>query len=42
MIDKFLLGKNDVKTGNFHTEAAKPPNPKDHYDWEVPELSGEL
>jgi hypothetical protein len=42
MIDKFLLGKASVETGTFHTEASKPPNPKDHYDWNAPKLSGEL
>jgi hypothetical protein len=42
MIDKFLLGKEATTTGNFHTEATKPPSPKDHYDWAVPQLSGEL
>jgi hypothetical protein len=42
MIDKFLLGNDTAKTGTFHTEASSPPNPKDHYDWTVPMLSGEL
>ena len=42
MIDRFLLGNESAKTGTFHTEAASPPNPKNHYDWTVPELSGEL
>jgi hypothetical protein len=42
MIDKFLIGKESATTGIFHTEATKPPNPKDHYDWAVPQLSGEL
>lgn len=42
MIDKFLFGNESAETGNFHTEARNPPNPEDHYDWEVPELDGEL
>lgn len=42
MIDKFLLGNEAAKTGTFHTEARTTPNPKDHYDWTVPQLSGSL
>ena len=42
VINKFLLGNAATKTGTFHTEATSPPNPKDHYDWSVPMLSGEL
>jgi hypothetical protein len=42
MIDKFLLGKESASTGKFHTEATKPPNPQNHYDWDVPKLAGEL
>lgn len=42
MIDKFLFGKEATETGTFHTEARNPPNPEDHYDWDVPELDGEL
>jgi hypothetical protein len=42
MIDKFLFGKESANTGKFHTEASNPPNPEDHYDWDVPTLSGEL
>jgi hypothetical protein len=42
MIDKFLLGNESAETGNFHTEAADPPNPEDYYDWDVPALSGEI
>ena len=42
MIDRFLLGKESTETGTFHTEATNPPNPKSHYDWTVPQLSGEL
>jgi hypothetical protein len=36
------LGKESTQTGNFHTEATNPPNPKDHYDWTVPPMSGQL
>jgi hypothetical protein len=42
MIDKFLLGDESAKTGTFHTEGANLANPKDHYDWDVPQLSGQL
>jgi hypothetical protein len=42
VIDKFLFGKESVKTGNFHTEASNPPNPKAHYDWSAPTLTGDL
>jgi hypothetical protein len=42
MIDKFLFGIDSVKTGNIHTEASNPPNPKAHYDWDAPKLAGEL
>ncbi len=42
MIDRFLLGDESAETGNFHTEAQNPPNPEDHYDWDVPTLSGQL
>lgn len=42
MISKFLLGNAATKTGNVHTEASNPPDPKPHYDWTVPQLSGQL
>jgi hypothetical protein len=42
MIDKFLLGDASAKTGTVHTEGATLANPKDHYDWTVPQLSGAL
>jgi len=42
MIDKFLLGNESAKTGNVHTEGRNLANPNDHYDWDVPQLSGEL
>jgi hypothetical protein len=42
MISKFLLGNAATKTGNVHTEATSPPDPKPHYDWTVPQLSGQL
>ena len=42
MIDKFLLGDASAKTGTVHTEGQGLANPKDHYDWTVPQLSGEL
>jgi hypothetical protein len=42
VIDKFLLGDESAKTGTVHTEAANLANPKDHHDWDVPQLPGEL
>jgi len=42
VINKFLLGDDSAKTGNVHTEGRNLANPKDHYDWEVPQLSGAL
>jgi hypothetical protein len=42
VIDKFLLGDESAKTGTVHTEAANLANPEDHYDWAVPQLSGDL
>jgi len=42
MINKFLLGDQSAKTGNVHTEGLNLANPKDHYDWTVPSLSGAL
>ena len=42
MIDKFLLGDASAKTGTVHTEGSNLANPKDHYDWTLPQLSGEL
>jgi hypothetical protein len=42
MIDKFLKGNDSASTGNFNTDLPNPPNPEDHYDWDVPTLSGDL
>jgi hypothetical protein len=42
VIDKFLLGDASAKTGTVHTEGRNLADPKDHYDWTVPMLSGEL
>jgi hypothetical protein len=42
VIDKFLLGDQSAKTGSVHTEGDNLANPKDHYDWSVPQLSGDL
>jgi hypothetical protein len=42
VIDRFLLGKESTQTGDVHTEGANLADPKDHYDWTVPELTGEL
>jgi len=42
VIDKFLLGDESAKTGTVHTEGTNLANPKEHYDWSVPQLAGDL
>jgi len=42
MIDKFLLGNQSAQTGSVHTEGLNLADPKGHYDWDVPVLTGQL
>jgi hypothetical protein len=42
MIDKFLLGKDTTKTGNFATDLASKPTATTYYSWDTTELPGKL
>jgi hypothetical protein len=42
MINKFLLGKTDTKTGNFDTDLGSKPSTSMYYDWDAAELPGTL
>ncbi len=41
-LEKFLLGNASANTGTFATDLGGTPNPESHYDWDVPNLSGDL
>jgi len=42
MIDKFLKGKTDTKTGNFATDLSSKPSETTYYTWDTTELPGKL
>ena len=42
MIDKFLKGKADTKTGNFATDLSSKPAETMYYSWDTTELPGTL
>ncbi|MET0795183.1 MAG: PE PGRS family protein [Polyangiaceae bacterium] len=42
MVDKFLLGKDTTKTGNFATDLGTKPTPTQYYSWDAAELPGKL
>jgi hypothetical protein len=42
MVDKFLKGNASASTGTFNTDLPNAPSADEHYDWEVPTLSGDL
>jgi hypothetical protein len=42
MVDKFLLGKTDTKTGTFATDLSSKPNETQYYSWSTTELPGKL
>lgn len=42
MIDKFLKGKADTKTGNFATDLSSKPAETMYYTWDTTELPGKL
>ena len=42
MVDKFLLGKTDTKTGTFATDLSSKPTETQYYSWSTTELPGNL
>lgn len=42
MNDKFLLGKDTTKTGNFATDPGTKPATATYYSWDTTELPGKL